>query len=145
MGEIILSFAKGETFFISSNNQVLLGIISWCRPPSWILQKGSSPHLQFGPEENIPRHSFQVRAYLLICFESYQSFPYSYKQSKKRMVNTLLMVNISPHYQSFLSSTKKKKLETRFVSSASREQFGIKNRTFLPTNWQKTPFGKMNC
>ena len=32
---------------------------------------------------------------LLICFENYQSIPYSHKQSIKRMVNTLIMVNIT--------------------------------------------------
>ena len=38
-GKIISNFTKGETFLISYNNQVLLGIISQCNPPSCTLQK----------------------------------------------------------------------------------------------------------
>ena len=63
------------------------------------------------------------------------------------MVNTLLMVNITPICKrlfreqiyavySFLSYAKKK-IQTWFVSLASREYFGIKPTTFLSTFWQK--------
>ena len=36
-------------------------------------------------------------------------------------------------------------LETWFVSPVGREYFGIKSTTFLSTNLQKIPLGKMNC
>ena len=39
-GRIISNFTKGETFFITYDNQVLLGVISQCGPPSCTLQKG---------------------------------------------------------------------------------------------------------
>ena len=33
---------------------------------------------------------------LQICFESYQGIPYSHKHIRNRMVNTMLMVNVTP-------------------------------------------------
>ena len=45
---------------------------------------------------------------------------------------------------SFLSYTRKK-IETWFVSPASREYFGIKRTTLLSKTCQKIPFGKVNC
>ena len=38
-GRIISNFTEGETFFIFYNNQVLLGVISRCTPPSNTAQK----------------------------------------------------------------------------------------------------------
>ena len=76
-------------------------------------------------------------------FLNYQGIPYSHRQNRKRMVNTLLMVNTTPICKrlfreqiyavySFLSYAKKK-IQTWFVSLASREYFGIKPTTFLST------------
>ena len=39
-GRIISNITKRETFFISHYNQVLLGVISQCGPPSCTLKKG---------------------------------------------------------------------------------------------------------
>ena len=104
-GGIILNFTKRETFFISYNSQVLFKVISRCHPPSCTLWKRSSSPLQSTQEENVSGHSFERRAYLfvlliwkkslLICFESYQGVPYFYRQSRKRMTNTFIMVNIT--------------------------------------------------
>ena len=61
-------------------------------PPSCHLQKISSSPLQFGLEENLLGHSFERRTY----FERYQCIPSSHRQRRKTMMNTLLIVNISP-------------------------------------------------
>ena len=43
-----MKFHKRRDFFISYDNQVLLGVLSWCSPPSRISQKSPSFPLQFG-------------------------------------------------------------------------------------------------
>ena len=65
-GGIILNFTKGETFFISYNNQVLLRVILQLGLPSCTLQKRLSSFLQFGQEENIPRHLFEKWSYWFV-------------------------------------------------------------------------------
>ena len=73
---------------------------------------------------------------LPICFESYQDIPCSHRQSRKRVLNTLLMVNITFIYMGCSLEEKSimftysylmqgKKMETRFVSPASINYFGI--------------------
>ena len=63
-GRIVSNFTKVH-FFVFYDNQVLLGVISQCGPPSYTLQEKLSP-LQFGQEENIPGHSIERRAYWFI-------------------------------------------------------------------------------
>ena len=53
-------------FFISYDNQVLLGIISQCGPPSCTIQKRHFFPLQFGQEENISRHSIEKKVYWFV-------------------------------------------------------------------------------
>ena len=59
--------------------------------------KRPSFSLQFGQKQN--KQALIWKKSLLICFESYQGmvFPIpSHRQSRQRMLNTLLMVNINP-------------------------------------------------
>ena len=80
---------------------------------------------------------------LLICFESYQGSPYSDRQGRKSMVNTLLMVKLPLYVRDSLEDKamlfthiilSKEKIETYFVSPASREYFVIEPTAFLSTN-----------
>ena len=67
---------------------------------------------------------------LLISFESYQAIIYSNRQSRKRMVNSLLMVHITSYVRDSLEDKslllthsyflKEKKYKIGFVSLASR-------------------------
>ena len=59
----IIQIHKRRDFFISHDNQVLLGIISQFGPPSCTLQKRSFFPLQFGQEENISGNSIARGAY----------------------------------------------------------------------------------
>ena len=52
--------------------------------------------LQFGSEENISGNSIERRVYILIYFENWQGAPCSYRQSRNRMMNTFIIVNITP-------------------------------------------------
>ena len=61
-----MKFHKRRDFFISYDNQVLLGVISWCSPRSCTPQKSPSFLLQFGKEENISGNSINRRAYWVI-------------------------------------------------------------------------------
>ena len=67
-GKIISNFTKGENFssLMTTNNQVVLGVISQCGPPSCTLQKRPSSSLQFDPEKNIPGHLIKRRAYWFV-------------------------------------------------------------------------------
>ena len=53
-------------FFISYDNQVLLGVISQCGAPSCTLQKRHFFPLQFGQEENISRYSIERKVYWFV-------------------------------------------------------------------------------
>ena len=81
-------------------------------------KKWSCSLLHFGQEENILGHSFERRPYLFVLKDA-RVFPISARKSIKKMVNTLLMVNIT-----LLSYARGKK--AWFVFPASREYFGIK-------------------
>ena len=61
--ESISNFIKGEAFFISYNNQMLLDVLSRRSLPSRTLQERPSSPLQFGQEQNIPGHLFERGAY----------------------------------------------------------------------------------
>ena len=52
--------------------------------------------LQFGQEENISGNSIERRVYILIYFENWQGAPCSHRQSRNRMMNTFIIVNIAP-------------------------------------------------
>ena len=63
-GEVgLFQISQKERLFISYGNQVLLGVISQCNPPSCTLQNMPSSPLRFGQEEKIPGHSTERRAY----------------------------------------------------------------------------------
>ena len=87
---------KERIFFVSYNNQVLLGVISRCAPLC-NLQKRPSFSLQFGQEENILGYSFETIAYWFVLKAARVfSITADRENSGKRMVNTSLMVNITP-------------------------------------------------
>ena len=80
MGMIVSNFTSTD-LFIFYNNQVLLGVVSQCSPPSCTLQERLSSPLQFGQKE--------------------KGTPYSHRQSRNMMMNTFIIirVNISSTYQ----------------------------------------------
>ena len=80
--------------FIMVNSTPICKISSRGQIYSFPLQERPSFSFQFIQEKNKLAHSFERQTYC--CFESYQSIPYSHRQSRKRMVNTLLMINITP-------------------------------------------------
>ena len=73
-------------FFISYDNQVLLGVILQCGFPSC--------NLQFGHKENIRGNSVESRTYWFILKVA-SMFPII--TSRNRMMNTFVIVNITPH------------------------------------------------
>ena len=90
----ILNFTKEEIFFISYNNQVLLGVNLTIQPLFL-----HPPEKAFLSPSVWPRKYYTwtliSKKSLLICFENCQGITYSHRQRRKRMVNTLLMVNIT--------------------------------------------------
>ena len=86
-GGIISNFTKGETYFISYNNQVLLGVIwRWSSSSCTLQRKIFLVPSVWTMKEYTWTHIWKKS--LLICFENCQDFPYSYRQSRKRMMNT---------------------------------------------------------
>ena len=76
---------------------------------------------------------------LLICFERCQGISYPNRKSTKELVNTLLMVIITPTIRDSLED--KSMLFTHFylmvcVSSKSREHSYVEPTYFLSINWQ---------
>ena len=88
---IIWNFTKGETFS-SHINQV---IILQCGPPSCALPKKTflSPSV-WARREFIWKLNWKES--LLIYFENCQGAPCSHRQSRNRMMNTFIIVNITP-------------------------------------------------
>ena len=86
-------FHKRREVFFSYNNQVLLGVISQCGLPFWILQERPSFPLQFGQEENISKHSIESRAYWFIL-KIVRVF--LILTSRNKIMNTFIIVNINP-------------------------------------------------
>ena len=69
---------------------MLLGDNLTMRPPS-------SSTLQKRPSYNIEyTWTLNRKESLLICFENYQDVLYSHKQSRNRIINTFIVVNIAP-------------------------------------------------
>ena len=62
---------------------------------------------------------------LLICFVMCQGILYFHRHSRKRMLNILAMIDITPY---IIDSIEDKSM---FVSPASREYFDIKSTTFI--------------
>ena len=89
-GWIVSNFAKD--FFISYENQILLGVISQYGTPSCTLQKRPSSLLYADQEENISRNSIERRAYFVLSIS--RMFPIL--ASSNRMMNTFIIVNITP-------------------------------------------------
>ena len=58
----LFQILRKERLF-SYDNQVLLGVVSQCDPPSCTLQERPSSPLQFVQEENTPRYSIKSRTY----------------------------------------------------------------------------------
>ena len=111
------------------------------------LQKRPSFSLQFGQEENtLGTH---LKEELADFFESYHGILHSHRQSRKNVVNTLLMVNNTLIFKRFKDKRfkefqDKSLLFTHFylVSPASREYIGIKPTTSV--SWCTTPVSLYN-
>ena len=102
-GELgLFQISQKERFFISCDNQVLLGVISQRRLLSCTLQIRSSSPLQFGQEENIPGHSTERKANWFIL-KNARMFPVP--RARNRMMNTFIIVNITPHVRDSLEDT----------------------------------------
>ena len=93
-GRIISNFTKGD-FFISYINQVLLGIISQCGPSFCTFSIKVFLSLSvWARREYIWKLNWKES--LLIYFENWQGAPCSHRQSRNRMMNTFIIVNITP-------------------------------------------------
>ena len=95
-GRIFFKFHKRGDFLISYDNQVLLGVISQCAPPTRTLQERPSSPIQFGQEENLPGYSIESRAYWFIL-KITRMFPVL--TSRNRMMNTFIIANINPTWK----------------------------------------------
>ena len=91
----LFQISQKERLFISYNNQVLLGIISQCGPSSCTLSKKAFlfPSV-WARREYIWKLNWKES--LMISFENCQSVPCSHRQSRNRMMNNLITVNITP-------------------------------------------------
>ena len=111
---------KERIFFVSYNNQVLLGVISRCAPLC-NLQKRSSFSLQFGQEENILGYFFETIAYWFVLKAARVfSITTDRENSGKRMVNTSLMLILPPYFTDSLDN--KSKLFTHFYLMQNKNQ-----------------------
>ena len=92
----VSQLSKKERLFISYENQTLLEVISQCAPspPSCTSKKGL-PSLLLWPRRE---HTWTLswKEGLLICFKNCLGVPYSHRQSRNRMMNTFIIVNITP-------------------------------------------------
>ena len=95
MGSAISNFTKGETFHILYDNRVLLRIISQCGPPSCTLPKKAFLSLSVWVRREYI-WKLNLKENLLICFENCQGVPCSHWQSRNRIMNTFIIVNITP-------------------------------------------------
>ena len=97
-GRIISNFTKGETLIIFYDNQVFLGIISQCGHPSYTFQKIFTLYspLQLRQEENIRGYSIERGAYWFVL-KIAKMFPLP--TSSNRMINTFIIVNITPTFK----------------------------------------------
>ena len=70
-------------------------VILQCGPPSYTpFQKRLSFPFSLGKKRIYPET--QVKGELLIYFENCQGAPYSHRQSSNRMMNSFVIVNITP-------------------------------------------------
>ena len=91
---IISNFTKRETFFISYNNQLLFGVMSQYSPllaPS----KNVLP-LHFSLVKKEIYWDTHMKDKITDLFWKLPGVPYCHRQSRKRMMNTFIMVNITP-------------------------------------------------
>ena len=93
---------------------MLLRVISQCGP--FFLHP---PKKGFPPSSTWPRREYtwtlSWKEGLLICFENCQGVPYSHRQSRDRMMNTFIIVSITPIY--------KRELEDKSMLLHSRKTF----------------------
>ena len=104
--------------------------INLCLPPP----KSYFFPFQFSKEENILGYSF----------ESYQGFSFSYRESRKRMVNTLLMVQRINLCCLLIFILCKKKIKPGLYLQQA-DILALNPQRFCQKIVKKIPFGKMNC
>ena len=91
----LFKISQKERLFYLLYNQMLLGIISQCGPTSCALPRKVflSPSV-WARREYIRKINWKKS--LLICFENRQGVPCFHWQSGNRMMNTVIIVNITP-------------------------------------------------
>ena len=77
---------------------MLFGIISQCGFPSCTLHASSKKNCSFTSVWSRREYIWTLnwKENLLLCFEHFQGVPCSYRQSRNRMMNTFIIVNITP-------------------------------------------------
>ena len=108
---------------------MLLGVISQWGSPSSTLQKAFLS-LSVWPRRKYTWILIWWKS-LLICFGNCQGVPYSHRQTRKRMINAFIMVNIAPickklEDKSMLASSKKRP----FFSIQSGQEENILRHSF---------------
>ena len=101
-GKIISNFTKGETFHLLWQPSALRGNNV---PPPPFLHSPKQAFLSLSLWER-REHTWTLnwKETLLICFGNCLSVPYSHRQSRNRMINTFIIVNITPACKSSLEN-----------------------------------------
>ena len=101
-GRVISNFAKGQTFSFFMTTSALWGNLT-VQSPFLHPQKKA-----FLSSSVCPRREYtwtlSPKESVLICFENCQCVPYSQRQSRNKMMNTFLIVNITPHVRNSLDN-----------------------------------------
>ena len=93
-GRIISNFIKGVTFHLLWQPSALGGNLTMWRPFLHPPKKAFvSPSLWPRREHN---WALNWKESLLICFKNCLSVPYSHRKSKNKLMNTFIIVNITP-------------------------------------------------
>ena len=93
-GNIISSFTKGETFASLMTTKCPWGQSSNVVPLLAPSKNGLSFPFSLARREYF--WTLNLKESLLICFENCQGIPCSHRQSRNRMMNTFIRVNITP-------------------------------------------------
>ena len=130
---IISNLTKGETFFISYNNELLLEVISRCSNPPWSLQK-KQPLFQFGQEENMPGHSTEKGAHRCVL-KTDRVFPIPTNKVERGWLTLLKWLTLPSYVRDSLRdksmlAPSKKGLHSPFSLA--------KKRIYLPTYFRAT-------
>ena len=90
----LFQISQKERFF-RHDNQLFLGIISQCGSPCTLPKRAFLSPSVWARRKYIWKLS-QIESWL-ICFENYQGVPCSHRQSRNMMMNSFIIVNITPY------------------------------------------------